>query len=160
MPAALPLRSWMLALALTTVAHAEILLHGAVKNGDTYLVSVADGAKAAPHWLPIGSEFAGYKLTGFDADRGILTVEQKGAKLEVSLPKAQVKSAQTTVADLQQMTEAELESLGFHLIQAGETGARIARAEHITIANLRALNPTVNFAKLKVGQILVISPGP
>lgn len=141
-------------------AQAEILLHGVVKHGERYLFSLSRDAEADSHWLLLGADFAGYKLKNYDADRGLLTLEADGKQIQVHLPDSRVRSATLRPEDLQQFSDADLESLGFHRIMGGETGAKIARAAHITLAELRALNPDLNFAKLHVGQIVVVSSLP
>jgi len=45
----------------------------------------------------------------------------------------------------------------FYAVKAGDGGAKIARANHLTLADLQALNPGVNWAKLRVGQVIKVS---
>ena len=47
---------------------------------------------------------------------------------------------------------------GEHKVTAGQTGSAIAKARGVSLAALKAANPTVNWNKLKVGQVLTI-PG-
>ncbi|MEO0054745.1 MAG: hypothetical protein RLZZ50_692 [Verrucomicrobiota bacterium] len=39
-----------------------------------------------------------------------------------------------------------------HIVAGGDTGAKIARAKGVSLADLQAVNPGVDWAKLKVGQ--------
>jgi hypothetical protein len=47
---------------------------------------------------------------------------------------------------------------GLYFLQRGDTGAAVARANGITLADLRALNPDVDWSKLRVGQAVRIHP--
>lgn len=47
---------------------------------------------------------------------------------------------------------------GYYRIQAGDTGAKIAKAHNLAISDLAALNPDVQWARLQVGQTIRISP--
>jgi LysM repeat protein len=47
---------------------------------------------------------------------------------------------------------------GLYFIQRGDTGAMIARTNNVSLADLRALNPDVDWSKLKVGQAVRIHP--
>jgi len=46
----------------------------------------------------------------------------------------------------------------FYTLKPGDTGAKIARTNGLLLADLLALNPDVNWAKLKVGQVVKVSP--
>jgi len=41
-----------------------------------------------------------------------------------------------------------------HIVKGGETGAKIARTHSVSIADLTAVNPGINWSKLKVGDKL------
>lgn len=41
---------------------------------------------------------------------------------------------------------------GEYVVKGGDSGAKIARAQGVTLADLIAVNPDVNWTKLKVGQ--------
>jgi LysM repeat protein len=41
---------------------------------------------------------------------------------------------------------------GEYVIKAGDTGAKIARANNVSLPDLIAVNPGVNWSKLKVGD--------
>ena len=41
---------------------------------------------------------------------------------------------------------------GEYIVKAGDTGMKIANANHVTVADLQAVNPGVNWSGLKVGQ--------
>ncbi|MDO8543754.1 MAG: LysM domain-containing protein [Opitutaceae bacterium] len=43
---------------------------------------------------------------------------------------------------------------GEYIVKAGDTGMKIATANHVTIGDLQAVNPGVNWSGLKVGQKL------
>jgi LysM repeat protein len=47
---------------------------------------------------------------------------------------------------------------GLYIVQRGDTGAAIARANNISLADLRALNPDVEWNKIGVGQAVRIHP--
>jgi hypothetical protein len=47
---------------------------------------------------------------------------------------------------------------GLYFLQRGDTGARIARANNISLADLRALNPDVDWNRLGVGQAVRVHP--
>jgi LysM repeat protein len=47
---------------------------------------------------------------------------------------------------------------GLYIVQRGDTGAAIARANNISLADLRALNPDVEWNKISVGQAVRIHP--
>jgi len=47
---------------------------------------------------------------------------------------------------------------GLYFLVPGDTGARIAKANNVSLADLRALNPDVNWTKLRVGQAVRIHP--
>ena len=49
---------------------------------------------------------------------------------------------------------------GVYTIKPGDSGAKIARANSITLADLQTLNPDVNWTKLKVGQVITVSAEP
>ncbi len=51
--------------------------------------------------------------------------------------------------------EAEAPS-GFYIIQPGDTGLKIAAKHDLTLADLIALNPEVQWTKLKAGQLVRI----
>jgi LysM repeat protein len=48
--------------------------------------------------------------------------------------------------------EAVVAGPGEYVIKSGDTGARIARANGCTISELQAVNPSVDWKRLKVGQ--------
>jgi LysM repeat protein len=52
--------------------------------------------------------------------------------------------------------EADVPS-GFYVIQPGDTGVKIAAKHSLTIADLVAMNPEVQWAKLRVGQLVRIA---
>jgi LysM repeat protein len=138
-------------------ARAELSLHGAVKFGDSYLLSLSVGDAEGARWVAVGGEIGGYTVAAFDAERGEVKLKKGDSVIEASLPRSRVKPDQLEVRDVLTMSDADLAALGFHRIKAGDTGAKIARALRMTMADLLALNPGVNFTKLKVGQILVVS---
>jgi LysM repeat protein len=43
---------------------------------------------------------------------------------------------------------------GEYIVKAGDTGSKIARANGVSLADLRSVNPGVDWAKLKVGEKL------
>ena len=45
-----------------------------------------------------------------------------------------------------------------YAIKPGDTGAKIARDNHVTLTDLVALNPDVDWKKLKAGQVVNVSP--
>jgi len=45
-----------------------------------------------------------------------------------------------------------------YAIGPGDTGAKIARANNLSLADLQALNPDVNWKRLKVGQVVKVGP--
>jgi LysM repeat protein len=47
---------------------------------------------------------------------------------------------------------------GLYIVQRGDTGAAIARANNISLADLRALNPDVEWNKISAGQAVRIHP--
>jgi LysM repeat protein len=47
---------------------------------------------------------------------------------------------------------------GLYIVQRGDTGAAITRANNISLADLRALNPDVEWNRLSVGQAVRIHP--
>jgi LysM repeat protein len=46
---------------------------------------------------------------------------------------------------------------GFYVVQAGDSGAKIAVKHDLMITDLLAMNPKVQWAKLKVGQLVRIA---
>ena len=46
---------------------------------------------------------------------------------------------------------------GFYIVQAGDTGVKIARKHNLMIADLAAMNPELAWAMLKVGQLVRIA---
>ena len=47
---------------------------------------------------------------------------------------------------------------GLYILQRGDTGAKIARDNKVTLADLRALNPDVDWSRLSVGQAVRVHP--
>jgi hypothetical protein len=156
----LPLSALAALLLAASSVRADLLFHGAAKNGDTYLVSLSDSATGASRWVAVGSTFADSTVVSFDPQKGIVQLKHGDMVTTASLPASHVKPEQIDVRDLLAMTPDELAAVGLYRLKGGDSGAKVARAHGMTIADLLALNPDVDFRRLMVGQILVLSAPP
>lgn len=148
--------------ALSPLARGEIVLRGVAKEGDAYLFTLRDTeTKTSSPWLGVGGEFAGHVVVSYSPKNASLLLRSKTgesrAHLDAHAVKEQPKPAPIDVAAL---TDEELVGHGLYRVVAGDTVAKIARVVGLTIPEVVTLNPGLNAAKLRVGQILVIGPKP
>jgi LysM repeat protein len=140
-------------------ARAEIQLRGIMKADHGYMFFMCDTeGKVSSRWAALGSIFGGYTLISYDAEKSLIRLQKGNIDVEAKLQSARVDGE--APVDIRTLTDGELESLGLHRIKSGETLARIALAEGVTLAELLALNPDVQSKHLRVGQIIVFSDEP
>jgi len=151
-------------LALLLPLRAEIVLTGMISvDGEEKATfkDTGDGRESA--WLGQGATFNGYAVKVIRTKESSAILVKDGNELVVRLQAASVQKMSEPASpqppsggppDLSVLSDAELHSMGFHRTGKGETGARIAKAMGITLAELQRLNPDVNWARLKVGEIV------
>lgn len=128
-------------------------------------------SKARADWIELGSPFQGYTLSAFDPKSGILTLTKGSESMKVGLVDAAVQHAPAaspapvppaartvSASSLAQLSDDELKARGLNRLKPGDTMAKIAREHGLTVQQLVALNPGVEPAKLRVGQILKVRP--
>jgi hypothetical protein len=151
-------------LLLLAPLRAEMVMTGVIAlDGDQKATfkDTADGKESS--WLGQGGTFNGYVVKSISTKDGSATLLKDGRELLVRLQASTIqKMAEPPVPppapggplDLSKLSDEQLHSRGFHRTGKGDTGATMARRMGITLAELRRLNPDVNFARLEVGQIL------
>jgi hypothetical protein len=141
-----------------TALRAEIQLRGVMKTDNAYLFSLLDTeSQSSSSWVTIGSVFRGYTVVRYDQERDLVRLKKGDLEIEAKLQATHVKHAPESPVDVRSLSNEELESLGLYRLKAGDTAAKIARALKINVAALLALNPGVEFTRLRVGQILIVS---
>jgi len=147
-------------LCLLPCAQAEIVLTGVLSlNGQTKATFKNGPEGGVSEWLEAGADYAGYRIVKIDADASSAVLTKDGKETVVSLAKAQTLNgpAPTIVSapePLEKLSADELHARGFHRTEKGDTAGRIARRMGLSLKQLRELNPDVNFAQLRLGQIL------
>ena len=84
-------------------------------------------------------------------DYSVLTYDQK-------LPVLTVRTASGATITFDDRPAGPDNASTFYTITPGDSGAKIARAQKLTLADLLALNQGVEFSKLRVGQLLRVRP--
>jgi len=108
---------------------------------------------AQQYFLETGKTTAAYSDLVGDG-KFIKAIEPVGGEDYTSLVfSADAKSIAVSTAVGEAVSYSEV----FYTVKAGDGGAKIARANHLTLADLQALNPEVNWTKLKVGQVVKVS---
>jgi hypothetical protein len=100
-------------------------------------------------WLPIGDSFRGYTVAALDPKTESLTLKRDAESIRLFLKTASVTSAEENDHSYEKRPPT---GPGIYVTRAGDTGGRIAAQNHLTLAELAALNPNVNWAKLRIGQ--------
>ncbi len=121
-----------------SLLHAEVEFNGLIALKDGTLFSLADSAAGIRSgWIGLQQEFAGFKLTAYDAKGDVLTLTRNGVKTELRLnaPKVQ---------------DAHLEVRGAMTLTAGEK---------IDVERATLVFDQENFFPLKNGVIVRITPG-
>jgi len=110
-------------------------------------------AAAQQYFLETGKTTAAYNdLVG--EGKFIKAIEPVSGEDYTSLVfSADAKSVTISTASGETVSYAEV----LYAIKRGDSGAKIAKANHITVSDLQALNPEVNWTKLKVGQVVKVS---
>ena len=83
----------VVAVLAITSTRAEIVLYGAVQNGNSYLLSLKDTESATSHWMPVGGEIGGYTVVGYDAATGRAKLKKGDMLIESALPESHVTGA-------------------------------------------------------------------
>ena len=133
-------------LALSSVtAHAEIQFVGVMTLNGQQQFGLLDTDTKNSQWITIGGKFADLTLESYQSSESTVTVRQgetvKQLKLQPT-PSAPAKPAEPAPE--------------YYSVKAGDTGAKIARTFKMSVGDLAALNPEVQFAKLRVGDTIRI----
>lgn len=113
-------------------------------------------------WIGLGRRFSGYTLDSYDASTSILTVSRPNDTLKLRLLASTVVVAAPTPTPDQaspEVSDTELEARGLQRVKSGDSGAKIARVHGLTLPELLALNPGVNWNRLRVGQLIRFRAG-
>lgn len=80
----------VLTILSVTSVRAEIVLYGAVSNGDSYLLSLSIDS-APSHWIPVGGEIAGYAVLGYDEETCRAKLKKGDMLIESAFPSSRSK---------------------------------------------------------------------
>lgn len=132
------------ALLVTLTARAEIQFVGAITLAGRQQFALLDTDTQNTGWTAVGESFAGFTVESYKSEEQILTVRNGDAvqHLEIQTPSLK---AEEPVAPPQPE---------YHTVRPGDTGSKVAREYKISPKELLALNPDVEFHRLKVGQKL------
>lgn len=122
----------------------EVQFAGLVVEGENTRFGLNDTETQQTGWLKIGEAFAGFTLTAYDPSTQTVVLTREGKEFRAALKTAAIMPPRP--AD-----DAGSRSHDY-IVQPGDTGSMIARASGITLQELAALNPGVNWSRLTVGQ--------
>ncbi|MGC4074472.1 MAG: LysM domain-containing protein [Nibricoccus sp.] len=127
------------------LAHAEIQFVGVMTLNGQQQFGLQDTETKNSQWLSLGGQFSEFTLESFQASENTVTLRNGGTvkllKLQTA-PSAPAKPAASTPE--------------YYSVKPGDTGSKIARTHKISVKDLVALNPGVEFTKLKVGDSIRI----
>jgi hypothetical protein len=150
--------AFVIALCAIETAHAEIQLRGVAETeGRCILLLFDTDDQGSSQWVGLGSVYRGYTIKQFDQDHSVAHLSKGGVEMLAKLQGGRVKSANSGFVDLAKVSDEELVEMGLYRVQHGDTGTHIASVAGMTLSDLLALNPSRDFKRLRVGQILVIS---
>jgi len=134
----------------STAIGAPFEFSGYISTGDKAKMMIMDLAdQKSSRWLSIGDSFRGYTLITYDASQEILTLKRESEVLQLRLKDAKIAAAKTK-------TEPEASGAKkqepHRSTRAGDTALTIAQEHGLSVAELKKLNPDVNWARLRVGQ--------
>jgi LysM repeat protein len=130
-------------------AEPEFEFRGVVVSGGTTKLSLIDKSHNATQWVEAGHSFAGF-LVSYDAATETATLSKDGKEIRLRLSTSKIPEATAKVP------EAEKAGPATHVISAGETAAKIAAQYQLTVQQLVALNPGVQWSRLTVGQTVKV----
>lgn len=125
-----------------TCLHADIEFVGVTIENSETKIALVETTSGSSKWVKLGGQFNGYTVTSYDDTAKSVLLAKEGAELRITLKLSKIEPA--APPDSPQFVE--------YIIKPGDIPAKIAQAQGLTIAELQALNPEVNWSKLKVGQ--------
>jgi LysM repeat protein len=125
-----------------TCLHADVEFVGvSIENSETK-IALVDTTSGGAKWVTLGGKFNGYTVASYDETAKSVLLSKDSAELRITLKLSKV--VPTDQPATPQVTE--------YIIKSGDVPSKIAQQYDITIAELQALNPEVNWSKLHVGQ--------
>ena len=173
-------RWWLLLLlvvspVLADEAPARFVWAGFVVDQGHLSFSLQDRETASSGWFRLGEQVGGFTVKAYDAQRGSLTLARAAETVELSLGQGAAQPADGSADRIKEL-ETELErarqqldemrtlvaslpqealtAAGLCRLQPGDTGAKIARQNNVSIPDLAAWNPGLDFKRLRVGQLI------
>jgi hypothetical protein len=129
--------------------------NGVVMQGGSAVFALSDSETGVAAWVKVGGEFEGYKIEVYDAKVESIKISRDGEAKLLKMSPGKVRPPHDDEVNIDQLSDVELADLGLYRIKAGDSGSKIARKFQLTLAELQSLNTSVQWTKLKVGQILV-----
>jgi hypothetical protein len=156
-----PIHILLIIIAIAATAHAQVLVTGITSIdgvGRATLKESVNGKES--DWVAVGDTFCEYRVVDIKLKDSVVVLLKEGKEISVSLRKTNVQMGKPEEGTLENLGEEELHARGFHKMGPGDTGMRIAKAMGVSIADLQRWNPGVNWARLKIGQVVRIKgPG-
>jgi LysM repeat protein len=139
--------SALLANALCVAAPLEFSAYVLVDGKPNILITDLGDQKTSG-FIRVGQSFRGYSLVSFDPKAARITLQSRDESLTLTLKGSKVGEA----AQKDGGRPPAPSGPGVYTTKPGDTGLKIARQANLSIAELQALNPGVNWARLSVGQ--------
>lgn len=120
---------------------AEIKFVGVTAEAQETKLALVDTSNNTAKWVKTGEQFGDYMVANYDESAKSVTLTKDGTELRVTLTEAKIP-----------VQPQPPPSITEYVIKPGDTAAKIARTQGISLADLQSLNPGVQWARLKVGQ--------
>ncbi|MFT3870645.1 MAG: LysM peptidoglycan-binding domain-containing protein [Nibricoccus sp.] len=136
-----------LAVVASTGLRAAVEFVGVSTENAETKVALVETSTGATKWVKPGEQFGGYTLASYDETEKSILLTKDGTELRIKLKEAKV----TAPASENTATESSAPPSEY-ILKPGDTASRVAKNAGLSVADLQALNPGVNWAKLHVGQ--------
>lgn len=124
--------------------------------------------KAKGVWIPLGSTFGKYLLAEYDQSDRVLLLKSPDDILRVKLIEATIKNEESkepvktgapkeTQEELASLSDEELLARGYIRLKRGTTYRDIALSAGLSVEELIAMNPDVDYRRLRVGQVVRVA---
>jgi len=117
-------------------------------------VSKIDGIESTVNSASAAADKAARDITSLNRSTqdAFNTVAASLGTIQASVTKLEESQKKPAAAAAKGSKEPAVAGPGEYIVKGGDTGAKIARAQGVTLADLISVNPGVDWTKLKVGQ--------
>lgn len=146
----------VLALVLAGVALAKVSSTSKTVAAHTEQLTRMDTLESEVRTAATASDKAGSAVSALQRSTqdafNAVSLELGNVKGEITKLQESAKAPRAAAAKGAAAGGAAVAGAGEYVVKAGDTGAKIARANNVSLPDLIAVNPGVNWSKLKVGD--------